>query len=318
MKTNSDCLNRASPSAWATGNISRPVLLFLAVLTAGLAQPASAAVVESSWSYVDDYRFWGGQFLSDDHRNDPTTQGSSAVALNATNYARSSAGPGSDGTLNGRLAVSAYSAYQAHTQSSYRENWGACSAGTCGTTLPTYASLNIELSQDGTFSLLGGTSISLSYGLTTETEAYSFMFEVWQEGDTVVQAWLARENLITGQMYLPVDVPVTVWQEAGEDFYHFSYHTTFSSDTLGAFREELSLGASVYGGGEHQFVDSENSFHAALSSDSGVEFASDGSRHFGTSEPQSSVPEPATSLLLAIGLLGLGAMKKAHRRVSPS
>jgi hypothetical protein len=297
-------------------------LIVLTILLMGFGQPALAGVYDTyrSWSYYSDLNnnttrddhFWSDQSL---------WQGSSSVLYNDNNYAKSSIGFGSDGRLGAKIGVSVTDPRinQVYSNSYYRDDGFQCDGTTCGTAVPLGGNFQMQLTQDGSFTL-GTANFGLGYYLRTPSTAYSFNFTVQQgEMDLEPYGWFSTENLVTGQQtvkHIASDPSFfnLIWEDNNHDgVYNFSYDFSFHGNTNGVdFGEELNVSAYAYRSSSgSQFVDSYNSFHANLTPDEGVSFYRGGYLVIGNSGPQEAVPEPATMLLLGFGLMGIaGARRK--------
>ncbi len=239
---------------------SPPVQLasaLLSVLLLGTIQSAAAYELRS-WSYLNQ----SGSYLMDDHYlGDPSTwQGSSGVQYNTGNFAKSSIGFASDGSLAARIGVSATApeTSQAYSSSFYRDNGWSCAATQCGTAVPLGASFTARLSQDGSFTL-GSANFSLSYYLRTASASYDFHFAVQQgEMELAPYGWFSIQTDSSWVTY-GLDDPMfhLVWEDSNQDgIYNFSYDFSFTGNTHGVdLGEELLMSASVYGGEDRQFVE---------------------------------------------------------------
>ncbi|PKN69588.1 MAG: PEP-CTERM sorting domain-containing protein [Deltaproteobacteria bacterium HGW-Deltaproteobacteria-12] len=297
------------------------LLIALAVFLMGLGQPALAGVYDTyrSWSYYTDSN---GNTTSDDHfwTDQSLWQGSSSVLYNNNNYAKSWVGFGSGGDLGAKIGVSVNNSInEVYSSSYYRDDGFQCPATSCGTAVPLGGNFQMQLKQDGTFTL-GTANFSLMYYLRTPSTAYNFHFAVQQgEMDLEPYGWFSRENLVTGQQTVKniASNPSffnLIWEDNNDDgIYNFSYDFSFNGNTNGVdFGEELNVSAFAdRSSSGSQFVDSDNSFHANLTPDAGASFYRGAQLVVGNSGPQESVPEPATMLLLGFGLLGIaGARRK--------
>lgn len=308
----------------------RKMRLMLALgALAGLGQSASADVYRS-WSYVTQPE---GDFLMDNHFwVEPSEQlGSSAVAYDPGNFAKSMIGITSEGWVEGKIAVSATDPEvgRVFSQSYYLDPGWVCSAGKCATAVPMGGSYTGHVSQDGSLTL-GSANFNLIYSLGNSSLRYDFFFEVEQgEGELQPSGGLWRTTdagysltpLVLGRdaegNWIFDPMFHMVWEDDNHDgVFNFSYDVSFVGTTEVDLTEELSIAAYVHGGAgpDTQFFDSYSSFHAAIIPEPGVEFTSDSGRRVGHADASTPVPEPnSLSLLsLAVGLLGTGVVRRAR------
>ncbi len=301
-------------------------VLALAVVTFG--HTAAAADTFRSWSYVT---LPEGGYLMDGHSpvTDPALwQSSSSVEYDANNFARSSIGFDSDGSLAARIGVSGQSPVRGyvHSDAYYRDEGFVCGGDLCGTAVPGGASLDVRLHQDGSFTE-GSANYRLSYSLWTADTAYQFHFAV-EQGEMALRPYggFSKENLVTGQMTQEsiADVDESgntvfnplfnlVWEDDDHDgIYNFSYDLSFTTYTQGIdLKEELSVSAYVLGSSDGQFVDSWNSFHSTWTPEAGVTLSGQGGRF--AEGPTLPVPEPASWAMLLAGVSVLAGLRRLRQ-----
>lgn len=281
-----------------------PMIVLTVLLGSG--QPAWAGIYDTfrSWSYYTDR---DSATIRDDHywSAESMWQGESSVQYDADNYAKSLVGFDSDGRLTAKSGVSANdSIYKAYTSSYYRDDGFQCGADSCGTMVPLGGSFQMNLKQDGRFTL-GSANYSLSYYLRTPSTAYGFHFAVQQgEMDLEPYGWFSEENLVSGAWNVTdlSDDPSffnLVWEDDDDDgIYNFAYDVTFSGNSGGIdMGEELIVTAYAYGSSpDNQFVDSYNSFYASVTPGDGSSFYR-GDQLVGTVV----TPEPLSMVLFGLG-----------------
>ncbi len=299
------------------------VLIALATFLAGSGQPALASIQDryQSWSYYAD---GANNYVSDDHSwkmPESAWQGSSAVGYDGNNFATSSVGFDSHGSLVAKVGVSVDDTLnRVHTESSYRDDGFQCGADSCGTAVPLGSSFSMRLKQDGSFTA-GSPNYSLGYTLRTVSTAYNFHFAVQQgEGPLAPYGWFSTENLGTGATTMKnIESDPSffnlVWEDDDHDgIYNFSYDVSFSGNTDGtAFGEELSVQAYAHASGsDPQFFDSLNSFYATVTNQNAAGGFYRGNQLIGTA---AVAPEPVSSALFLFGG-GMLALRRYRRKKS--
>jgi hypothetical protein len=318
--------NRASINA--SSGLPRLASALLAAALVTFGHTAAAADTFRSWSYVP---LPEGGYLMDGHSpvDDPSLwQSSSSVRYDENNFASSSIGFGSSGSLDVKIGVSARSPVRGivHSDVSYRDDGFVCGGDACGTAVPLATSLDVRLRQDGSFTE-GSANFRVFYSLWSTTTFYQFHFAVEQgEGPLRPYGWFSTENLVTGKMTVEdmtsrdasgntVFNPLfnLVWDDANHDgIYNFAYDLSFTTYTQGVdLKEELSMSAYVYGSPDTQFVDSLNSFHSTWTPQAGVTLTGGVGGRIAAG-PTLPVPEPSSwaMLLAGLGLTGLIARRR--------
>ena len=319
--------NRASDNV--SSGLPRLSSALLAAALVSFGHTAAAADTFRSWSYVT---LPEGGYLMDGHSpvDDPSLwQASSAVQYDENNFASSSIGFGSDGSLEAKIGVSGQSPVRGkvHSDLSYRDEGFVCGGDACGIAVPLSTSLDVRLHQDGSFTV-GSANYGVFYSLWSATTAYQFHFAVEQgEGPLRPSGSFSTENLVTGKTTLEnlttrdasgntVFNPLfnLVWEDADHDgVYNFSYDLSFSTFTQGVdLKEDLFMFAYVNGSSDTQFFDSLNSFHSTWTPQAGVTLTGGVGGRIAAG-PTLPVPEPSSwaMLLAGLGLTGLIARRRS-------
>ncbi|MCF7734349.1 MAG: PEP-CTERM sorting domain-containing protein, partial [Akkermansiaceae bacterium] len=261
-------------------------------------------------NYTKDDHFWSAESL---------WQGSSSVAYDDNNYAKSSVGFDSHGNLEAKIGVSVNNSInRVYSSSYYRDDGFQCEGTVCGTAVPLGGNFEMQLKQNGSFTV-GSPNYSLTYYMRTASTAYNFHFAVQQgEGPLAPYGWFSTENLVTGaltQKDMESDTSFfnLIWEDNNDDgIYNFSYDFSFGGSTNGVdFGEELNIFSYANASGsENQFFDSYNSFYAnIISPDDGVSFYR-GNQLLGNTVV---TPEPISVSLFLLGG-GLMAMRRYRRK----
>ncbi len=293
-------------------------LIVVTVVVMGFGQPAFAAGIYDtyrSWSYYTDL---DNVETRDDHywSDESSWQGSSSVAYDDNNYAKSGVGFGNDGSFGAKIGVSVNNSLsRVYSSSYYRDDGFKCDGSTCGTAVPLGGSFETQLKQDGSFTL-GSANYGLSYYLRTSLTAYNFHFAVQQgEMDLEPYGWFSSENLITGQQTVK-DIANDpsffnlVWEDNNDDgVYNFSYDFSFAGYTNGVdLGEELSVFAYASASSPAQIFDSYNSFHVNITPDAEASFYRSGQL-----VGNSVTPEPVSALLFGIGGAAMAVSRKRKK-----